>query len=95
MPAKTQEVMGVFWIQAIIFIQMPIGNKVIRAEIVSDQECWVSSQLFEHVVEWVLDERGVFAGLLVMSAVTTDFECSRSHTMKIPLPKGSYNQSAE
>lgn len=32
-PAKTQEVMGIFWIQAIVFIQMPIDNKVIRAEI--------------------------------------------------------------
>lgn len=30
---------------------------------------------------------GFFASLLVISALTVDFECSRIHTMEIPLSK--------
>ena len=33
-----------------------------------------------------MDEGAVFAGLLVMSAVTRDFQYSRNHTVEIPLP---------
>lgn len=74
---------------------MPRGNKDIREEIVGDQEYWVSSQPLNMQLPKKLMKGKSFAGLLVMSAGTIDFECGINHTMKTSVPKGSYNQSAE
>lgn len=74
---------------------MPRGNKVIREDVVGDQECRVSSQPLNMQLPKELMKGKSFAGLLVMSAVTIDFECGRNHTMETSVPKGSYNQSAE
>lgn len=49
-PATVQEVMGIFWIQAIIFVQMPIGNQIMREEIVTEN-AESPSQPFDHTVQ--------------------------------------------